>query len=59
LDRLDLCFFTPAVLVRRADDTVLLVHPLRMPFAAPATLLAGVSTLPDRLRLGRLLMRYA
>jgi len=30
-----------------------------MPFAAPATLLAGVGTLPDRLRLGRLLMRYA
>ncbi|MDG4772265.1 FAD-dependent oxidoreductase [Solwaraspora sp. WMMD792] len=59
LDRLDLRFFTPAVLVRRADDTVRLVHPLRMPFAAPATLLAGVGTLPDRLRLGRLLMRYA
>jgi phytoene dehydrogenase-like protein len=59
LRQLDLRAFTPAVLVRRGSGTVRLAHPLRMPFAAPGTLLAGGGSLADRIRLGVLLARYA
>lgn len=59
LRQLDLRAFTPAVLVRRGSATVRLAHPLRMPFAAPGTLLADVGSLADRIRLGVLLARYA
>ncbi|MFI6228923.1 NAD(P)/FAD-dependent oxidoreductase [Micromonospora echinospora] len=50
LETLKLGYFTSGVLVRRGDDLVRLVHPLREPAGAPGTALAGVGSLADRLR---------
>ncbi|MEU4566910.1 FAD-dependent oxidoreductase [Micromonospora sp. NPDC023956] len=54
LATLKLGYFTSGVLVRRGDDLVRLVHPLREPAGAPGTALAGVGSLTDRLRLALL-----
>ncbi|MEU5781819.1 FAD-dependent oxidoreductase [Micromonospora lupini] len=53
-DRLDLGYFTSGVLVRRGDDLLRLVNPLREPTGAPGTALAGVGSLLDRLRFAAL-----
>ncbi|WP_416902911.1 NAD(P)/FAD-dependent oxidoreductase [Micromonospora echinospora] len=50
LETLKLGYFTSGVLVRRGDDLIRLVHPLREPAGAPGTALAGVGSLADRLR---------
>ncbi|SCL42155.1 Phytoene dehydrogenase-related protein [Micromonospora pallida] len=50
LGTLRLGYFTSGVLVRRGDDLVRLVHPLREPAGAPGTALAGVGSLADRVR---------
>ncbi|WP_431917845.1 NAD(P)/FAD-dependent oxidoreductase [Micromonospora wenchangensis] len=54
LGTLDLGWFTSGVLVRRGDRLDRLVHPLREPGGTPATVLAGVGSLPDRLRFAAL-----
>ncbi|MEU4475303.1 NAD(P)/FAD-dependent oxidoreductase [Micromonospora sp. NPDC023888] len=53
-DRLHLGYFTSGVLVRKGDDLLRLVNPLREPTGAPGTALAGVGTLLDRLRFAAL-----
>ncbi|SCE98379.1 Protoporphyrinogen oxidase [Micromonospora coriariae] len=53
-DRLDLGYFTSGVLVRKGDDLLRLVNPLREPTGGPRTALAGVGTLLDRLRFAAL-----
>ncbi|MGA4729798.1 NAD(P)/FAD-dependent oxidoreductase [Micromonospora taraxaci] len=53
-DRLDLRYFTSGVLVRKGDDLLRLVNPLREPTGAPGTALAGVGSLRDRLRFAAL-----
>ncbi|MFG1651764.1 FAD-dependent oxidoreductase [Micromonospora sp. NPDC049275] len=53
-DRLDLGYFTSGVLVRRGDDLLRLVNPLREPAGGPRTALAGVGSLLDRLRFAAL-----
>ncbi|MEU7752813.1 FAD-dependent oxidoreductase [Micromonospora sp. NPDC049171] len=53
-DRLHLGYFTSGVLVRRGDDLLRLVNPLREPTGAPGTALAGVGSLLDRLRFAAL-----
>ncbi|MGW3888205.1 FAD-dependent oxidoreductase [Micromonospora chokoriensis] len=53
-DRLDLRYFTSGVLVRKGDNLVRLVNPLREPTGAPGTALAGVGSLRDRLRFAAL-----
>jgi phytoene dehydrogenase-like protein len=54
LDTLDLGYFTPGVLVRRAGATHRLVNPLREPAGAPRAAVAGVGGLLDRLRFAAL-----
>ncbi|MEV6708823.1 NAD(P)/FAD-dependent oxidoreductase [Micromonospora wenchangensis] len=54
LGTLDLGWFTSGVLVRRGDRLDRLVHPLREPGGTPATVLADVGSLPDRLRFAAL-----
>ncbi|MFY1624411.1 NAD(P)/FAD-dependent oxidoreductase [Micromonospora sp. WMMD723] len=51
---LDLGWFTSGVLVRRGDRLDRLVHPVREPGGTPATVLAGVGSLADRLRFAAL-----
>ncbi|MEU8209606.1 NAD(P)/FAD-dependent oxidoreductase [Micromonospora sp. NPDC049044] len=53
-ERLHLGYFTSGVLVRKGDDLLRLVNPLREPTGAPGTALAGVGTLLDRLRFAAL-----
>ncbi|MDG4756646.1 NAD(P)/FAD-dependent oxidoreductase [Micromonospora sp. WMMD710] len=53
-DRLNLGYFTSGVLVRRGDDLLRLVNPLREPTGGPRTALAGVGSLRDRLRFAAL-----
>ncbi|MDG4805602.1 NAD(P)/FAD-dependent oxidoreductase [Micromonospora sp. WMMD1120] len=53
-DRLRLGYFTSGVLVRKGDDLLRLVNPLREPTGGPRTALAGVGTLLDRLRFATL-----
>ncbi|MGW0214850.1 NAD(P)/FAD-dependent oxidoreductase [Micromonospora chokoriensis] len=53
-DRLDLRYFTSGVLVRKGDDLLRLVNPLREPTGVPGTALAGVGSLRDRLRFAAL-----
>ncbi|MET8525571.1 FAD-dependent oxidoreductase [Micromonospora sp. NPDC005172] len=53
-DRLNLGYFTSGVLVRRGDDLLRLVNPLREPTGGPRTALADVGSLPDRLRFAAL-----
>ncbi|MDG4783110.1 NAD(P)/FAD-dependent oxidoreductase [Micromonospora sp. WMMD961] len=53
-DRLDLGYFTSGVLVRKGDDLLRLVNPLREPTGGPGTALAGVGSLRDRLRFAAL-----
>ncbi|MBQ0903891.1 FAD-dependent oxidoreductase [Micromonospora sp. U21] len=53
-DRLDLGYFTSGVLVRKGDDLLRLVNPLREPTGGPRTALAGVGSLLDRLRFAAL-----
>ncbi|MEU7584699.1 FAD-dependent oxidoreductase [Micromonospora sp. NPDC049230] len=53
-DRLHLGYFTSGVLVRRGDDLLRLVNPLREPTGAPGTALAGIGSLLDRLRFAAL-----
>ncbi|MGK5742186.1 NAD(P)/FAD-dependent oxidoreductase [Micromonospora sp. URMC 103] len=50
VDRLRLGYFTAGVLVRKGDRLIRLVNPLREPAGGPASALAGVGTLLDRLR---------
>ncbi|HYN95210.1 MAG TPA: NAD(P)/FAD-dependent oxidoreductase [Pilimelia sp.] len=59
LAELDLRFFTPGVLVRRAGKLRRLAHPLRRPAAAPQAILAGAGSLADRVRFAGLAARYA
>ncbi|MEW2383018.1 FAD-dependent oxidoreductase [Micromonospora sp. NPDC047707] len=54
VDRLHLGYFTSGVLVRRGGTLTRLVNPLRKPAGAPGTALAGVGSLPDRLRFAAL-----
>ncbi|MER7460791.1 NAD(P)/FAD-dependent oxidoreductase [Micromonospora sp. NPDC126480] len=54
VDRLGLGHFTPGVLVRRGGTLHRLVNPLRQPTGTPETVLAGVGSLPDRLRFAAL-----
>ncbi|WP_410811301.1 FAD-dependent oxidoreductase [Micromonospora sp. 067-2] len=53
-DRLNLGYFTSGVLVRKGDDLLRLVNPLREPTGGPRTALAGVGSLRDRLRFAAL-----
>lgn len=53
-DRLNLGCFTSGVLVRKGDDLLRLVNPLREPTGGPRTALAGVGSLLDRLRFAAL-----
>ncbi|SIN13352.1 FAD-dependent oxidoreductase [Micromonospora cremea] len=53
-DRLDLGYFTSGVLVRKGDELLRLVNPLREPTGGPRTALAGVGSLLDRLRFAAL-----
>ncbi|WP_435206655.1 FAD-dependent oxidoreductase [Micromonospora sp. bgisy143] len=53
-DRLNLGYFTSGVLVRKGDDLLRLVNPLRQPSGGPRTALAGVGSLLDRLRFAAL-----
>ncbi|MBM0275368.1 NAD(P)/FAD-dependent oxidoreductase [Micromonospora tarensis] len=53
-DRLHLGYFTSGVLVRKGDDLLRLVNPLREPTGGPRTALAGIGTLLDRLRFAAL-----
>lgn len=53
-DRLNLGYFTSGVLVRRGDDLLRLVNPVREPTGGPRTALAGVGSLLDRLRFAAL-----
>ncbi|MCM0675216.1 FAD-dependent oxidoreductase [Micromonospora phytophila] len=53
-DRLDLGHFTSGVLVRKGDDLIRLVNPLREPTGGPRTALAGIGSLLDRLRFAAL-----
>jgi phytoene dehydrogenase-like protein len=53
-DRLHLGYVTSGVLVRRGDDLLRLVNPLREPTGGPRTALAGVGSLLDRLRFAAL-----
>ncbi|MFG1882332.1 FAD-dependent oxidoreductase [Micromonospora sp. NPDC049102] len=53
-DRLNLGYFTSGVLVRRGDDLLRLVNPLREPTGGPRTALADVGSLLDRLRFAAL-----
>ncbi|MET8309690.1 NAD(P)/FAD-dependent oxidoreductase [Micromonospora sp. NPDC005173] len=52
--RLNLGYFTPGVLVRKGDDLLRLVNPLRVPTGGPRTALAGVGSLLDRVRFAML-----
>ncbi|MBQ1075601.1 FAD-dependent oxidoreductase [Micromonospora sp. C31] len=54
VDRLRLGHFTSGVLVRKGDRLTRLVNPLREPTGGPATALAGVGSLLDRLRFAAL-----
>src|ERR1700754_1502514 len=49
MDALDMRYFTPGVLVRRAGELHRLENPLRDPMTAAQTLTSGVGTLGDRL----------
>ncbi|WP_433535193.1 FAD-dependent oxidoreductase [Micromonospora sp. CA-249363] len=53
-ERLNLGYFTSGVLVRRGDELLRLVNPLREPTGGPRTALAGVGSLLDRLRFAAL-----
>ncbi|MGC4771378.1 FAD-dependent oxidoreductase [Micromonospora sp. DT44] len=53
-NRLNLGYFTSGVLVRRGDDLLRLVNPLREPAGGPRTALAGVGSLLDRIRFAAL-----
>jgi phytoene dehydrogenase-like protein len=59
IDALDMRYFTPGVLVRRAGALHRLENPLRDPMAAPQTLNSGVGTLVDRLKFAALATRCA
>lgn len=59
VEALEMRYFTPGVLVRRAGKLHRLEHPLRGPLHAPHTLAAGVGTLTDRLRFAALTTRCA
>lgn len=54
VNQLGLGYLVPGVLVRHGDTRSRLVNPLREPVGAPTTLLAGVGSLPDRLRFAAL-----
>ncbi|MFJ6199342.1 NAD(P)/FAD-dependent oxidoreductase [Micromonospora sp. NPDC092111] len=54
LATLGLGWFTSGVLVRRGDHLHRLVNPVREPGGTPATVLAGIGSLGDRLRLAAL-----
>ncbi|MEU5905318.1 FAD-dependent oxidoreductase [Micromonospora sp. NPDC047467] len=53
-ERLNLGYFTSGVLVRKGDDLLRLVNPVREPTGGPRTALAGVGSLVDRLRFAAL-----
>ncbi|MFI6233887.1 FAD-dependent oxidoreductase [Micromonospora sp. NPDC050784] len=53
-DQLNLGYFTSGVLVRKGDNLLRLVNPLREPTGGPGTALAGVGSLLDRLRFAAL-----
>ncbi|WP_203835068.1 NAD(P)/FAD-dependent oxidoreductase [Winogradskya humida] len=59
IDALDMRYFTPGVLVRRAGRLHRLENPLREPLSAPKTLGSGVGTLADRLKFAALATRCA
>jgi phytoene dehydrogenase-like protein len=59
IDALDMRYFTPGVLVRRAGSLHRLENPLRDPLAAPQTLASGVGTLADRIKFAALATRCA
>ncbi|MFI5491764.1 NAD(P)/FAD-dependent oxidoreductase [Actinoplanes sp. NPDC051859] len=59
LDALDMRYFTPGVLVRRAGQLHRLENPLRDPAAAGQTLSSGVGSLSDRLKFAALATRCA
>jgi phytoene dehydrogenase-like protein len=59
VDALDMRYFTSGVLVRRGGALHRLEHPVRGPWHAPHTLVAGVGTLTDRLRFAALATRCA
>ncbi|MEU1251325.1 FAD-dependent oxidoreductase [Micromonospora arida] len=54
IDQLNLGYFTSGVLVRKGDNLLRLVNPLREPTGGPGTALAGVGSLLDRLRFAAL-----
>ncbi|MEU1587474.1 FAD-dependent oxidoreductase [Micromonospora sp. NPDC005710] len=54
IDQLHLGYFTSGVLVRKGDNLLRLVNPLREPTGGPGTALAGVGSLLDRLRFAAL-----
>ncbi|WP_328419208.1 FAD-dependent oxidoreductase [Micromonospora sp. NBC_00389] len=53
-DRLNLGYFTSGVLVRKGDNLLRLVNPLREPTGVPRTALAGIGSLLDRVRFATL-----
>jgi phytoene dehydrogenase-like protein len=59
IDALDMRYFTPGVLVRRAGALHRLENPLRDPLATPQTINSGVGTLVDRLKFAALATRCA
>jgi phytoene dehydrogenase-like protein len=59
IDALDMRYFTPGVLVRRAGALHRLENPLRDPRAAPQTLGSSIGTLADRLKFAALATRCA
>jgi phytoene dehydrogenase-like protein len=59
IDALDMRYFTPGVLVRRAGALHRLENPLRDPLATPQTINSGVGTLADRLKFAALATRCA
>ncbi|GLY01579.1 MULTISPECIES: FAD-dependent oxidoreductase [Actinoplanes] len=56
---LDMRYFTPGVMVRRAGGLHRLENPLRSPLTAAQTLTSGVGTLSDRLKFAALATRCA
>ncbi|AGL15205.1 amine oxidase [Actinoplanes sp. N902-109] len=59
LDALDMRYFTPGVLVRRAGKLHRLENPLREPMTVAQTVTSGVGSLADRLKFGALATRCA
>ncbi|MFF5178118.1 FAD-dependent oxidoreductase [Micromonospora sp. NPDC000316] len=53
-ERLNLGYFTSGVLVRKGDDLLRLVNPVREPTGGPRTALAGIGSLLDRVRFAAL-----